>query len=88
MEIIIAIIVGGLAGWIASLIVGDSARLGILGNIVVGFIGAVLGNFLLGGLFNTNIQLSHPTWGGFALAIAGAVILLFVVNLISRRQNQ
>lgn len=78
MGILVFLIVGGLAGWVASLIVKGHG-LGILGNIVVGWIGAGLANFL----FAQNVALSEPTVGGFLLSVLGAVILLFVVNLIT-----
>lgn len=80
MGFIIALIVGGLAGWLASLIVRNSS-LGVLGNIVVGFLGAVLAN-----IFGGNSQLSSPTWAGFFQAILGAIVLLFVVGLFTRRR--
>lgn len=79
MGILIAIIVGGLAGWLASLVVGRDGSLGIIGNVVVGFIGAVIAN-LVGG----NSQLSNPTWMGFFEAILGAIVLLVIVNLFTR----
>lgn len=81
MGFLVALIVGGLAGWLASIVVARDSTLGVVGNIVVGFLGAVLVN-----LFGGNAQLSHPTWGGFFEAILGAVVLLVIVNLITRRQ--
>jgi uncharacterized membrane protein YeaQ/YmgE (transglycosylase-associated protein family) len=80
MGIIIALIVGGVAGWIASMIAGRDSSLGVVGNIVVGFLGAVLAN-----LFGGGVQLSNPTWGGFLLAILGATVLLAIVNLVTRK---
>jgi uncharacterized membrane protein YeaQ/YmgE (transglycosylase-associated protein family) len=81
MGIIIALIVGGLAGYVASLIAARDSSLGIIGNIVVGFLGAGLANFLFAG----DVALSQPTLGSFLLAVAGAVILLVVVNLFTRK---
>lgn len=81
MGIIIALIIGGLAGWIASLIMGRDNSLGVIGNILVGFIGAVLVN-----LFGGNSQLSHPTLAGFVEAVIGAVVLLAIVNLFTRNR--
>lgn len=81
MGLIIALIVGGLAGWIASMIAARDSSLGIVGNIVVGFLGAVIANFL----FGAGVALSDPTLGGFVLAILGAVILLVIVNLFTRK---
>ena len=81
MGIIIALIVGGLAGYVASLIAARDSSLGIIGNIVVGFIGAGIANFLFAG----DVALSQPTFGSFLLAVLGAVILLVVVNLFTRK---
>lgn len=82
MGFLIALLVGGLAGWLASMIVGKNGGLGVLGNIVVGFLGAVLVN-----LFGGNSQLSNPTWMGFFEAVLGAVVLLFLVNLFTRNRG-
>lgn len=79
---LVALIVGGLAGMFASLLVKGSG-LGIIGNVIVGFFGAVIAN-----IFGGNSQLSHPTWAGFFEAILGAVVLLFVVSLITQNRSQ
>lgn len=81
MGFLIALIVGGLAGMFAAMIVKGSG-LGVIGNIIVGFFGAVLAN-LVGG----NAQLSNPTWMGFFEAILGAVVLLFIVSLLTRNRS-
>lgn len=85
MSLIVTLIVGGLAGWLASIIVGKNADMGILANIVVGIIGAFIGNWVFSGVTGTVVDLSSPTWGGFALAVLGSVVLLFVINLIAGR---
>lgn len=85
MGFLIAILFGGLIGYVASIIAGRNSSLGIFGNIVVGFLGAVLGNLLLSPIFGEETTLSDPSWPGFFLGVAGAVILLFVVNLFTRR---
>lgn len=82
MGFLISLIVGGLAGLLAAKIV-EGKGLGILGNILVGWIGAGLANFI----FGTDIALSDPTLLGFVLSVLGAVILLFVVNLLFRRDR-
>ncbi len=74
------IIFGGLAGWIATMITGNDPRFGIIGNIVIGIIGAYLGGWLSAKLFG------GPTVTGFDLrsfvvAVLGAVVLLFIVSL-------
>ena len=82
MGFLIFLIVGGLAGLLAANIV-EGRGLGILGNIVVGWIGAGVANFI----FGTDVKLSDPTLLGFSLSVVGAVILLFVVNLLFRRDR-
>lgn len=79
---LIFLIVGGLAGYIASLIV-KGRGLGVLGNVVVGWIGAGLMNFI----FGANIALSAPTFMTFLLAVVGATLLLFIVNLLFNRDR-
>lgn len=75
------IIIGGLAGWIGSKIMGTDAQQGILLNIVVGVVGALIGGFLLRA-FGVNVA-----GGGliftFFVALLGSVILLFVVKLVT-----
>lgn len=80
MGFIVFLIAGGLAGWIAAQIV-EGKGLGLIGNVIVGWIGAGLANFL----FGSNVALSNPSVMDFLVAIVGAVILLFVVNLLFRR---
>lgn len=75
------IIIGGLAGWIASKFMGTDKQMGILLNIVVGVIGAWIGGFLLSLAFNT------ANWGWFLTflaALLGACILLFIVKRLRR----
>ncbi len=80
MGIISWIIVGALAGWIASMIMGKNAQMGALANIVTGIIGAFIGGWVLsffgmGGVTGINI-------GSIATAVVGAVILLFIVGKV------
>lgn len=79
MAIIIWLIVGGIAGWLASLIMRTDAQQGIILNIVVGIVGAVIAGLLFGRDMNAGITLET-----FLFAIIGAVILLAIVNLIRR----
>lgn len=76
------IVFGGLAGWIASIVVGENGRLGIVGNVVVGVIGAFIGGFLLPNDADTF------DFGSFVAAVIGAIILLVVVNLVTGRRNR
>lgn len=79
MGIIIWLIVGGIVGWLASLIMKRDGQQGILLNIVVGIVGALLAGWIFGGGINEAITLRT-----FLFSIIGAVILLAIVNLFTR----
>ncbi len=74
-----AIILGGLAGWVASMIMKTDASMGILANVVVGIIGAIVGNLLLP-LFGLGGTTGFSIWS-FIVALVGAVVLLFIVGM-------
>ena len=86
MNLILALIIGGVIGWLASVVMRTDAQQGIFLNIVVGIVGSVLGSFLLGGLFgaNGNIMNNALDMGTLLAAFVGALILLAVVNLFRR----
>ncbi|WP_174286218.1 GlsB/YeaQ/YmgE family stress response membrane protein [Sphingomonas bacterium] len=77
MGIIIWLIVGGLCGWLAGLIMRDNQ--GILLNIVVGIVGSVIASAIFGAGINEVITVST-----FIYSLVGAIILLAIVNLIRR----
>ncbi len=81
MGIIGWIILGGIAGWIASIIAGTNGRQGLLGNIVVGIIGGLLGGFVLG-LFGIDGVTGFNLWSLF-VAFIGAVIALWIWRAVS-----
>ena len=81
---IIAIIVGGVAGWLASLVMNRDASMGIFWNIIVGIVGALIGNVLAGLLFNIDSTIQTFNLTGFIIAIIGAIVLLGIVNLVQR----
>ena len=81
---IVAIIVGGIAGWLASMVMARDATMGIFWNIVVGIIGAVIGNVLAASLFNVEGTIQTFNLTGFIIAIIGAIVLLGIVNLVQR----
>jgi uncharacterized membrane protein YeaQ/YmgE (transglycosylase-associated protein family) len=80
---IIALIVGGIAGWLASMAMNRDGSMGIFANILVGCIGSVIGNAISQyvGLGGTVQEFSLT---GLVIAFVGAVVLLAVVNLIQR----
>lgn len=84
MGLISWIILGGLAGWVASMIAGNNGSQGIIGNIVVGIVGAFIGGFifsLFGGSGVTGFN-----WGSFLVALVGAVVFLFIWKAITGRK--
>jgi len=82
MGIIIWLIVGGIVGWLASIIMKTNAQQGIILNIVVGIVGAMLGGWLIGPMFGTGGIGEGITLGSFLVSLLGAIILLAIVNLI------
>jgi uncharacterized membrane protein YeaQ/YmgE (transglycosylase-associated protein family) len=87
MNLILALIIGGIIGWVASIIMRTNAQQGIFLNIVVGIVGSLLGSFLLGRFFGADGNiLNNALDGGVLLsALVGSIILLAIVNLFRRR---
>ena len=81
---IIALVVGGVAGWLASLVMNRDASMGIFWNIVVGCVGSVVGNMIAGPLLGINSSVQEFSLVGLGVAVVGAVVLLGIVNLIQR----
>jgi uncharacterized membrane protein YeaQ/YmgE (transglycosylase-associated protein family) len=84
MNAILWIIFGGLAGWIASMIMGDDAQMGIVANIIVGIIGAFVGGFVADKLgIGGKPGAERPTSIiSFVVAVVGAIVLLLILNLV------
>jgi uncharacterized membrane protein YeaQ/YmgE (transglycosylase-associated protein family) len=81
-EILIALLIGGAAGWLGSMIYRGTG-LGLFGNIVVGILGAALGYWLLGRL---GINLGTGLLGALFTGAIGAIIILFLYQVIARRR--
>ena len=82
MNIIIWLIVGGLIGWVASMLMGTDGRQGLLLNIVVGIVGAFLGGWIFGGYFGSStINQGNLSFNSIIVSLLGAVILLAVLKL-------
>lgn len=81
MGIILWIIIGGVIGWLASIIMRTDAQQGIFLNIIVGIVGAFLGGLIISGgsINNTPLNLTS-----FLVSLLGAVVLLAIVNLVRR----
>ena len=85
MGLILALIMGGIMGWLASKVMNRDAQMGIFSNVVVGCVGSVLGRFLFGGLIGGG-SLRGDAFDPLTLltSFIGAVVLLAVVNMIQR----
>jgi len=80
------IIIGGILGWLASLVMRTDAQQGMLLNIVVGIVGALLGGWLLAPLVGTGtINQNDFSLSSLIVSFLGAVILLAIVNLFRRK---
>lgn len=90
MNLFIWLLVGGLIGWAASIFMGTSDRQGVVLNVVVGIVGAVLGGWLLSGVFGSStINQGNFSLSGLFVSLLGAIILLALVKLfggITKRQ--
>lgn len=87
MGIIGWLIFGGLAGWIASKIMGTDAQMGILLNIIVGIVGAFLGGFLYSNFTGNTATFGLFDIGAWLTAIIGSCLLLFLVGLFMGRRR-
>ena len=84
MSILGWIVLGGIAGWIASMITGRNDRMGCITNIAAGVVGAIVGGWIFsffggGGVTGFNL-------GSLIVAVVGAVVVLAVINLIFGRK--
>ena len=79
MGIIVWLIVGGIVGWLASLNIRTDAQQGVVLNVVVGIVGAVIAGLIFGANINNGITVMS-----FVYSLVGAVILLAIVNLFRR----
>lgn len=84
MSIIGWLIIGAVAGWIASMILGRNQQMNWLENIIVGIVGALVGGFLYGLLADSDWDSSFSI-GTLLVAIVGAVIVLAIWNAIRSR---
>jgi uncharacterized membrane protein YeaQ/YmgE (transglycosylase-associated protein family) len=83
MNLIAWLLVGGVIGWLASLVMRTDARQGIVLNVVVGIVGAMLGGWLLSPLLGAGtINQQDFSLLGLLVSFGGAVILLLIVNLV------
>ena len=84
MSFILWIVIGGLLGWVASMIMGTNDTQGKILNIVVGIIGAFLSGLLLAPMLGTGTINEGFSIGSVVVSLIGAIILLAIVNLFRR----
>jgi uncharacterized membrane protein YeaQ/YmgE (transglycosylase-associated protein family) len=85
MNIIIWLAIGGLVGWIASLVMRTDAQQGVFLNVIVGIVGAVIAGWFISPLVGVpTINQDALSIGAIVVSLIGAVILLAVVNLLRR----
>ncbi len=81
MSFLIYIIFGGIVGWVASMLMGTDGQQGIILNVVVGIIGAVLGSWIFG-LLGIGGAITGFNLGSFVVALIGAVVLIALLKAI------
>ena len=85
MNIIILLIVGGVIGWLASMVMRTDGQQGIIMNVVVGIVGAVLSGYLVTPLIGgSSIMSGSLEIKSLFVSFVGAVILLALINLLRR----
>lgn len=85
MGILSWIIIGALAGWIASKITGNNQKMGAVASIAVGVIGGLIGGFIMGLLGGSGVT-GFNLWS-LLVSVVGAVILLCIVNAFSKNRS-
>lgn len=84
MNFLIWLIVGGVVGWLASLVMRTDAQQGILLNIVVGIVGAFISGWVISPLVGMGTINDGISIGSVLVSLVGAIILLAIVNLFRR----
>ncbi len=81
---ILLIVIGGVIGWLASIVMKTDAQQGLILNIVVGIVGSWIGNTLLGNFFPGSGSITSFSPWPLLAAFVGSLILLAILNLINR----
>jgi uncharacterized membrane protein YeaQ/YmgE (transglycosylase-associated protein family) len=87
MNIIVWLVIGGLVGWIASKVMNTDAQQGIVMNVVVGIVGALLGGWLLSPLVGSStINQGNFSIAGLLVSLGGAIALLAIARLVGGKR--
>ncbi len=88
MELIAWIIVGGIAGWVASLIMKTDAQMGCLTNVIIGMVGSIVGGaiivFLNSGRLEFSTAFNNFNLASLLVSILGAAVFIWIVKLLRR----
>jgi uncharacterized membrane protein YeaQ/YmgE (transglycosylase-associated protein family) len=85
MNIVIWLVVGGLIGWVASMIMRTDAQQGVILNVVVGIVGSMIGGWAIAPLLGSaTVNQNDFSFRGLLASLIGAIILLAIVNLVRR----
>ena len=88
MNLIVWLVVGGIVGWLASIIMKRDAQQGIILNVIVGIVGALLAGWLISPLVGVGSINDGLSVGSFLVSLVGAVVLLAIVNLFTRGRTR
>ncbi len=77
MDLIITLIVGGIIGWLASIVMKSNAQMGVIANVIVGIVGSGLGSFLAG-----TLGIAAGGIGSWIIALLGAIVLIALLRMI------
>ena len=88
MNLIVWLVVGGIVGWLASIIMKRDASQGIILNVIVGIVGALLAGWLISPLVGVGSINDGLSVGSFLVSLVGAIILLAIVNLFTRGRTR
>jgi len=78
MDLIVTLIIGGIIGWLASIVMGTNAQMGIFANIIIGVIGSLLGHWI-GGTLGFAADAGVARW---AVSLLGAVLLIGLLRML------
>jgi uncharacterized membrane protein YeaQ/YmgE (transglycosylase-associated protein family) len=85
INFIVWLVIGGLIGWVASMIMRTDGQQGVLLNVIVGIVGAALGGWFISPLVGVGtINQGAFSMGALVVSLLGAIILLAIVNLVRR----
>lgn len=77
MDLIVTLIIGGVIGWIASIVMKSNAQMGLIANVLIGIVGSFLGHWLAGAL---GISVAGPA--GYLVSLVGAMLLIGIVRAL------